>query len=118
MDTQANIDSTVNEFENEFNRFFDEKMRTTKEELTNWIVTKLRQKLAENLELLKGLDEEFYKVRNERDECIKESIAAGIRFGNRGGSLKKKENDNKLTKKKLIKKRQKQRGRTRRRKYF
>ena len=27
MDTQANIDSTVNEFENEFNRFFDEKMR-------------------------------------------------------------------------------------------
>ncbi len=36
----------------------------------------------------------------------------------KGYSLKKKENDNKLTKKKLIKKRQKQRGRTRRRKYF
>ena len=65
-----------------------------------------------------GLDEEFHEMRNERDKCIKESIAAGKRFGNRGGSLKKKENDNKLTKKKLIKKRQKQRGRTRRRKYF
>ena len=36
----------------------------------------------------------------------------------KGYSLKKKENDNKLTKKKLAKKRQKQRGRTRRRKYF
>ena len=70
MDTQENIDSTVIEFENQFNRFFDEKMKNTKEELTNWIDTKLRQKLAENLELLKGLDEEFYKVRDERDDAL------------------------------------------------
>ena len=96
MDTQENIDSTVNEFENEFNRFFDEKMRNTKEELTNWIDTKLRQKLAENLELLKGLDEEYYKVRDERDDAIlkmprgdKKKFTA--RLAGTGGSLKKKQ---------------------------
>ena len=95
MDTPENIDSTVNEFENEFNRFFDEKMRSTKEELTNWIDTKLRQKLAENLELLKGLDQEFYKVRDERDDAIlkmprgyKKKFTA--RFSNKKGSFKKK----------------------------
>lgn len=96
MDTLENIDSTVNEFENEFNRFFDEKMTSAKEELTNWIDTKLRQKLAENLELLKGLDEEFYKVRDERDDALLK-IPRGdkkifkARFGERGGSLKKKQ---------------------------
>ena len=96
MDTQENIDSTVIEFGNQFNRFFDEKMRNTKEELTNWIDTKLRQKLAENLELLKGLDEEYYKVRDERDDAIlkmprgdKKKFTA--RLAGTGGSLKKKQ---------------------------
>ena len=96
MDTQENIDSTVIEFENQFNRFFDEKMKNTKEELTNWIDTKLRQKLAENLELLKGLDEEFYKVRDERDDALlkmprgdKKKFTA--RLAGKGGSLKKKQ---------------------------
>ena len=115
MDSQRSIESTVNDFKNEFNQFFDEKMTTSKQELTNWIVTKLREKLDANLKYLNDLDEEYYRMKDEIEK-LKDEIEK--LKGHRGGSLKKKENDNKLTKKKLMKKRQKQRGRTRRRKYF
>jgi hypothetical protein len=92
MDTPNNIDTTVEEFKREFNTLFDEKITDTKEEFKHWIGTKLRLKLNENLRYLEGLDRDFIKMREERDEALL-TIPRGrfiARLHNKGGSLKKK----------------------------
>ena len=92
MATRENINSTVTEFKSELMSVFDEKMRSTKSDLTNWIDERLRSILEENYELLKGYDEEYIKLRDEKDNALLK-VSRGrftARPASRGGSLKKK----------------------------
>ena len=92
MATRENINSTVTEFKSELMNLFDEKMHSTKSDLTNLIDKKLRDILEENYELLKGYDEEYIKLRQEKDDALLK-IPRGrftARLDSRGGSLKKK----------------------------
>lgn len=96
MTSLENIDSTILEFKGEVENWMSEKMQSTKNEFSDWLEIKLRDILNENLEFIRGYDNQFYKVRDERDRALlREKFKEPhgrfkARLAERGGSLKKR----------------------------